>query len=153
MENEGNGKGRRKTEAENGNIRFRFQFPSSVSFFRFLLFHAPCHFSGCDMRVKTKLIVTHCLSLYGCVLWRIDSKKIRALETAFNNILRKIWRLPRQCHTRILHCVAGVQSLFNRIPDLFSNFISRALASKSTFIRSFSRGRLAMHSQQSGLTT
>ncbi len=26
-------------------------------------------FSGCDLRVKTKLIVTHCLSL-GCVLWR-----------------------------------------------------------------------------------
>ncbi len=46
------------------------------------------------------------LSLYGCVLWRLvlwrlDNKKICA---AFNNILR---RLPRQCHTRILHCVAG----------------------------------------------
>ncbi len=49
--------------------------------------------------------------------------------------MRKIWRLPRQCHTRILHCVAGVQS-FNKIPDLFSRFVARALASKSSLIRS-----------------
>ncbi len=93
-------------------------------------------FSGCSMSVKTKLIVTHCLSLFGCVLWRLDCKMIRSLETSFNNILRKIWRLPRLCHTRILHCVAGVQSLFNTIPDLFSKFISRAVNSKSPLIRS-----------------
>ena len=58
------------------------------------------------------------------------------LETAFNNILRKIWKLPRQCHTRILHCVAGVDSLFNRIPDLFTKFVTRSLSSNSTLIRS-----------------
>ncbi len=74
-------------------------------------------YSGCDLRVKTKLIVTHCLSLYnyGCVLWRI--------EIAFSNILRNVWRLPRHCHTRILHCVAGVQ---NKITELSSRFVSRA---------------------------
>ncbi len=68
---------------------------------------------------------------FGCVLWRLDCKMIRALETSFN----KIWRLPRQCHTRILHCVAGVQSLFNTIPDLFSKFISHAVNSKSPLIK------------------
>ncbi len=90
-------------------------------------------FAGCDMIVKTKLVVTHCLSLYGCVLWRLDCRKIRSLETAFNNILRKIWKLPRQCHT---HCVAGVDSLFNRIPDLFTKFVTRSLSSNYTLIRS-----------------
>ncbi len=48
------------------------------------------------------------LCIHGCVLWRIDSKKIRALETAFN-MQREIWRLPRQCHILVLHCVAEVQ--------------------------------------------
>ena len=30
-------------------------------------------------------------------------KQLQALEIAFNNILRQMWRLPRMCHTRILN--------------------------------------------------
>ncbi len=51
-------------------------------------------------------------------------------------ILRKVWRLPRHCHTQILHCVAGVQSLFNKITELSSRFVLRALTSKSQLITS-----------------
>ncbi len=76
---------------------------------------SPSYF--CGVWVKTKLIVSHCLR------WRYSCKKIRSMETSFN----KIWKLPRQCHTRIiLHCVAGpIDSrhlVLNRTPrssDLF----------------------------------
>ena len=92
-------------------------------------------FAGCDPLVKTKLIVSHCLSLYGCVLWRFDCKKIKSLEIALNNILRKIWRLPRRCHTGILHCVANINSVYNLVTSRFSTFLSRALKSDSLLIR------------------
>ena len=38
---------------------------------------------------------------------------IRSLETAYNNLIRKIWNLPRRCHTAILHRVARVCSIYN----------------------------------------
>ena len=46
--------------------------------------------SSCDAMVKTKLIKSHCLSLYGSLLWNISSKQIKALEIVYNNILRCI---------------------------------------------------------------
>ena len=36
-----------------------------------------------------------------------SSPEIRSLETAYNNLIRKIWNLPRRCHTAILHHVAS----------------------------------------------
>ena len=65
-------------------------------------------FSSCDLLVKTKLEDSHCLSLYGSVLWNMGNKQIKSLEVIFNNILCRIWKLPRHCHTGILHQIAGV---------------------------------------------
>ena len=93
-------------------------------------------FAACDPVVKTKLIVSHCLSLYGSVLWNMSNKHIIvSLETAFNNILRRIWKLPSRCHTGILHQVAGVQSLRNKIVGHFSSFLSKAVESDSPLIK------------------
>ena len=70
-------------------------------------------FSCCDPSVKTQLFSSFCLSLYGAALWRVSCPQLRALEVSFNNILRKIWSLPRQSHTGIVHSVAGLQSIYN----------------------------------------
>ena len=32
-----------------------------------------------------------------------------------NNLLRKFWKLPRNCHTSIFHCVSSLQSLYNML--------------------------------------
>ena len=55
-------------------------------------------FSSCNPQVKTKLLLSFCLSLYGSALWFSSSSALRSLEIAFNNILRRIWSLPRMCH-------------------------------------------------------
>ena len=61
-------------------------------------------FSATNPAVKTLLFHTFCLSLYGSSLWSLASPDLRSLEVTFNNILRKIWKLPRKCRTNILHC-------------------------------------------------
>ena len=40
-------------------------------------------------------------------------ERLRAVDTSYNNLLRKIWNLPHHCHTAILHCtcVGNVQSI------------------------------------------
>ena len=52
-------------------------------------------------------------TLYGSSLWLLSSPALHSIEVAFNNILRKIWRLPRHSHTEIVHSVANLHSLFN----------------------------------------
>jgi hypothetical protein len=72
-------------------------------------------FSATNPAVKTLLFRTFCLSLYGSSLWSLASTGLYSLEVTFNNLLRKIWKLPRNCHTSILHSVSGLQSLHNII--------------------------------------
>ena len=52
-------------------------------------------FKSCSPLVKTFLFTSHCLSLYGAVSWFLCSKQIKCLEATFNNVLRKIWNLPK----------------------------------------------------------
>ena len=48
--------------------------------------------------VLTKLYQSYCLSLYSSCLWSLSCPALHSLEVAFNNILRKIWKLPRRSH-------------------------------------------------------
>ena len=68
-------------------------------------------FYAANPAIKTLLFRSFCLSLYGSALWRLSSSSLRSLEVTFNNLLRKIWKLPRRCHTSILHCISSLQSL------------------------------------------
>ena len=60
---------------------------------------------------------------------------IQSLKVTFTNVLRKIWNLPKLCHTRILHCVASVQSVCNTLVHLSSFAFSKAIASVCGLIR------------------
>ena len=70
-------------------------------------------FSATKPAVKTLLFHTFCLSLYGSSLWSLASPGLHSLEVTFNNLLRKIWKLPRNYNTNILHCASSLQSLQN----------------------------------------
>ena len=72
-----------------------------------------CSFSNLSPIVLTYLFHSFCLSLYGCALWNISSKCLKTLEISFNKILRRIWNLPYNSHTRIVHGTAKLPSLFN----------------------------------------
>ena len=72
-----------------------------------------CLFPNLPPVVITHLFRSLCLSLYGCPLWNISSKAMYAIEISFNKILRRIWKLPYDSHTKIVHCTAQLQSLFN----------------------------------------
>ncbi len=84
-------------------------------------------FSGCDPRTLSKLFQSHCLSLYGAALWSLSSSALLSLEVSFNNILRKIWKLPRSSHTGIVHQTAKLQSLFNVIHDRSRTLLNSAV--------------------------
>ena len=91
-------------------------------------------FSSCDRPTKTKLFQSFCLSLYGSFLWKSSCPELASLEVAFNNILRKIWLVPRQCHTVILHFVSNMHSVFNTTISRSMKLISSALTGSSKLL-------------------
>ena len=70
-------------------------------------------FNGCDSVTKMKLFKAYCLSLYGCALWRLNAHDLQALNVSFNNVIRRIWKLPYNCHTSNAHSVRLTTSIYN----------------------------------------
>ena len=52
-----------------------------------------------------------------------------------NNCLRRIWSLPAQTHTGILHCCAGLESLYNVVFLRSFNSIKRAVRSQNELVQ------------------
>ena len=92
-----------------------------------------CTFHSADPFVKWYLIKSYCLSLYGCVLWSLSTPSLKLIEIALNKILRKVWNLPCNSHTAIVHCVAQTHTVYNL---LHKRFCSLALSSTSLLIKS-----------------
>ena len=88
-----------------------------------------CSFSSVDPFVKSFLIQTYCLSLYGCVLWNLSSTNIKVIEVALNKILRKVYS-----HTAIVHCVAGIPTISDIVYHRFCKFLSCGLSSSSELV-------------------
>ena len=89
-------------------------------------------FSFLDPPLKPLMFQLYCLSLYGGCIWNLDSRKIQSLEFSFNNLLRHVWSLPYNCHTRILHSVAVVVCIILYTTDSLTSFV---LSRSSSFIR------------------
>ena len=89
-----------------------------------------CTFHCADPVVKTFL------SLYGGILWKLNTSGINRLEVALNKILRKIWHLPPRSHSSIVHIVAQVNTVKNLLHYRFLTFLKNTLSSPSPLSRS-----------------
>ena len=77
------------------------------------------------------LLISFCLSLYGCVLWSLSSPDINIIQVALNHHHRRIWKLPRNSHSAICHCLSQVSAIRNVVLKRFSSFCKSALSSSS----------------------
>ena len=85
-----------------------------------------CTFSFADPFVQCSLLKSFCLSLYGAQLWDLSNKNISNLQVVFNKILRRLWNLPFNSHTKIVHCVSRIESIKNLIYKRFNRLYQRA---------------------------
>ena len=97
-----------------------------------------CTFHSTDPFVKSFLIKSYCLSLYGCTLWSLSTSSMKLIEVALNKLLRKVWNLLCKCHTGIVHCVAQVHTICNILYKRFCSLQSHALLSPSPLVRAVS---------------
>ena len=85
-----------------------------------------CTFSFADPFVQCSLLKSFCLSLYGAQLWDLSNKNISNLQVVFNKILHRLWNLPFNSHTNIVHCVSRIESIKNLIYKRFNRLYQRA---------------------------
>ena len=52
--------------------------------------------------VKSKLIDTFCLDLYGSQLWKYSKNDVNAFYTAWRKVVRRIWKFPSTTHCNLL---------------------------------------------------
>ena len=78
---------------------------------------------------------SYCLSLYVSCLWRLDCEELNSLSVSFNNIIRRIWNLPRISRTSIVHSVGSVVSIQNIVYNRFSSLRSSAMFHPSSLVR------------------
>ena len=95
-----------------------------------------CTFHCANPVVKTFLIQSFCLSLYGGILCKLNTSGMNRLEVALNKILRKIWHLPPRSHSSIVHIVAQVNTVKNLLYYRFLTFLKNTLSSPSPLVRS-----------------
>ena len=75
-------------------------------------------------------IVLHCT----VALWRLDCPDLHSLNVSFNNVIRRIWNLARNCHTGVVHSVGLISSIYNNYR--FCRLRSSALSHPSPLVRS-----------------
>ena len=92
-------------------------------------------FNCVDLSVKSFLVKSFCLSLYGCNIWSLSSPDLNILQVAVNHLLHTIWRLPRQSHSGICHCLSLVPAITNQVMKRFLSLYSTAMFSSSPLVK------------------
>ena len=55
--------------------------------------------------VKSKLMDTYCLDLYGSQLWKYSKNDVNAFYIAWRKVVRRIWKIPSTTHCNLLPAI------------------------------------------------
>ena len=97
-------------------------------------------FHMCSDNVKVTIFRSHCSSLYTSQLWwKYKVNSIRKLYVAYNNAIRMLFRLPRDCSACCMFAVHNVMSCPARCParvrKLVFVFYKRVKASQNSIVQ------------------
>ena len=93
-------------------------------------------FAFCTPEVLSYLLRCYCMSFYGCAIWDLSSPSIKSLDVCMNKVLRRIWSLPYNSHTGILHVVSKCCSVYNVCYNRFCKLFHRAKSSNNKLVHS-----------------
>jgi hypothetical protein len=94
-----------------------------------------CQFSTLDLFMVNKLFNSFCCSYYGCELWDLQSATIDDFCVAWRTALRRIWRLPRNSHSRLVPLIADCLPLYDCLCRRTVKFVASCFTSDSPLVR------------------
>ena len=118
----------------NGNVWSIFSPGNDVITFRAIFFQRFLEQIKTRMRTRGKISTDErtTLAAHARRGYRLSCRSLfeynNIIEIALNKILRKVWNLPYNSHTAIVHCVAHASTVSNLVYKRFSSLICRALS-------------------------
>ena len=92
-------------------------------------------FSYQTTQTRIKLFNTHCMSLYGCVLWDLQGKDINNVEVAWRKCARYVLGLPPRTHNILIPSLLKCNDILSIIQNRIINFCTRGLKHQNEFIK------------------
>ena len=90
--------------------------------------NVPCH-------VKSKLLATYCLDLYGSQLWNYSSIDVQSFYVAWRKTIRRLWKLPNTTHCSLLPSINDCIPIEIILEQRCAKFIWSSLNSTNTFVK------------------
>ena len=75
----------------------------------------------CD--VKTRLLDTYCLDLYGSQLWNNSKHDVNHFYVAWCKTIRRFWKIPNTTHCNLLSSINSSESIVYKLEKRCAKFI------------------------------
>ena len=95
------------------------------------------NFYQLDSQCKKELFNSHCLSLYGCELWDLQSKFISQLEIAWRKCIRCLLDLPYRTRSHLISYITKTLDIRKIIENRQINFVINRISHESKLIGFF----------------
>ena len=88
--------------------------------------------------MKSKLIDTYCLDLYGSQLWKYSKNDVNAFYTAWRKVVRRIWKIPSTTHCNLLPSINKFLPIEFLMEKRCAKFIWSCFNSHNLIVRNIS---------------
>lgn len=99
-------------------------------------------FPQANINTKYKLYKTYCMSVYGSQLWDFSKKLCDRFYTAWRKCVRRLFRLPCNAHSVLLHLICNDMPVNLQLHVRFVEFMKSCLSSNNKIVQMC--GKLAL---------
>ena len=93
------------------------------------------YFRHAYVDTKYRLLKTFCMSMYGCVLWDLQSKSVNMFHTAWWKCIRRLYELPSRTHNDLLPTICQDIPVEGQIHVRFLKLIHDSLLSRNPCVQ------------------
>ena len=90
------------------------------------------------MYVKTRLLDTYCLDLYGSQLWNYSKHDVNQFYVAWRKTIRRLWKIPNTTHCNLLSSINSSEPIVYKLGKRRAKFIWSCLNSHNCVIKNIS---------------
>ncbi len=93
-------------------------------------------FSQLSSDIKSNLMSTYCMDLYGSQLWNYGADYVDTCYVAWRKAVRKLWDIPPRTHCNLLHVINGTKPIDVLLEKRCIKFVWTCLNTNNYIVRS-----------------
>ena len=105
-------------------------------------------FSSISCDIKSILMSTYCLDLYGSSLWNYSKDRVNDMFVAWRKVVRRLWKLPNTTHCNLLSTINSSLLIEIALEERCAKFIHSCLNSNNLIIKTTSISAITNHRSQ-----